>query len=125
MKVVWLRQEAQSEFAQPKQEIKQPTILKIEQFFSCSRKALLIRLEEIGLIDRDFATQFESGVKRSAIEHGYSTELYEPGNHNLTVGNYGTMARQLFDEEQISESHYVELLIDLGINPIELATTHA
>lgn len=93
------------------------TILKLEQFFSCSRQSLLIRLEEIGLIDRAYGEQFKAGVKRSAIQFGYTTELYEPGNANLTIGNYGTLARQLFDADEISESHYVQLLTDLGISP--------
>lgn len=100
-----------------KNQLKLATILKLEQFFSCSRAALLIRLEEIGLIDRTYAEQFKTGIKRSAVQFGYTTELYNPGNANVTIGDYGTLARQLFDLEQISESHYTQLLIDLGIDP--------
>lgn len=100
-----------------KNQIKLATVLKLEQFFSCSRQSLLIRLEEIGLIDRAYSEQFSKGVKRSATQFGYTAELYEPGNANLTIGNYGTLARQLFDADEISESHYVQLLTDLGISP--------
>lgn len=107
-----------------KNQISLATIIHLEQFFSCSRQALLIRLEEIGLIDRAYGEQFKANVKRSAIQFGKSTELYEPGNHNLTIGDYGTMARELFDSEQISESHYTELLLDLGISLDALTTDH-
>jgi Zn-dependent peptidase ImmA (M78 family) len=99
-----------------KNQIRLATILHLEQFFSCSRSALLIRLEDIDLIDKSYAAQFQDNVKQSARQHGYPTELYEPGNAGLVLGNYGPMARQLFDDEQISESHYSELLLDLGIN---------
>lgn len=108
-----------------KNQIKLATILKLEQFFSCSRSALLIRLEEIGLVDRAYGSQFKDNVKRSASLFGYTTELYEPGNANQTIGDYGTLARQLFDTEQISESHYTQLLIDLGISPDALAADYA
>jgi Zn-dependent peptidase ImmA (M78 family) len=107
-----------------KNQIKLPTILKIEQAFSCSRQALLVRLEEIGLIDKGYGEPFSMGVKQSAVRHGYSTELYDSGNSGLTIGDYGTMARVLFDKEEISESHYVELLVDLGINPADLAADY-
>ncbi|TAE23874.1 MAG: ImmA/IrrE family metallo-endopeptidase [Cytophagales bacterium] len=107
-----------------KNQISLATILHLEQFFSCSRQALLIRLEEIGLIDRAYGEQFKSNIKRSAIEHGYSTDLYEAGNHNLTLGDYGAIARQLYDTEQISESHYAGLLLDLGVDLNELTTDY-
>ena len=108
-----------------KNQIKLATILKLEQFFSCSRSALLIRLEEIGLVDRAYAEPFKAGVIKSAIQFGYTPELYQPGNANLTIGDYGTLARKLFDDEQISESHYTQLLIDLGISPDALTADYA
>lgn len=108
-----------------KNQISLATIIHLEQFFSCSRQALLIRLEEIGLIDRAYADQFRTHIKRSAIQFGKTTELYEPGNHNLTIGDYGTLARQLFETERISESHYAGLLLDLGVNLDELTADYA
>lgn len=103
-----------------KNKISLKTILKIEQYFSCSRAALLVRLKQLGIIDGSHYDRFASNVKRSALEHGYSTDLYEPGNHNQVVGDYGTIARELFDKEKISESHYFSLLLDLGMNVDEL-----
>lgn len=92
------------------------TLFRIEQYFSCSRTALLYRLEEMELTDRSFTEQHKTNVKKSAVAYGYSTELYESGNHNQFVGDYGSLAKELYDKEKISESHYHSLLLDLGVN---------
>ena len=34
----------------------------------------------------------------------------QPGNENLVIGDYGEKARSLFENEKISEGHYLELL---------------
>lgn len=97
-------------------KIKLGTIVKIEQSFSCSRSALLFRLEDLGLIDRSEYKGYESNVRDSAKYYGFTNELYDNGNHNLIVGNYGEVAKNLFDNEAISESHYVSLMQDIGID---------
>ena len=96
------------------------TIIKIEQYYSCSRAALLYRLKQLNLIDSNVYDTYKDNVKRSALEFGYSINLYEPGNHYLVVGDYGTIARGLFDREIISESNYFTLLLDLGMNVDEI-----
>ena len=93
-----------------------PTLLRIEQYFSCSRTALLYRLEEMGLTDRTFTEKYKTDVRKNAAAYGYSKELYENGNHNQFIGDYGSRAKELYDIEKISESHYHTLLLDLGIN---------
>ena len=45
---------------------------------------------------------------------GYDLALYDKGNENLIIGDYGTMAKRLFDEELISEGHYLELMRKIG-----------
>jgi hypothetical protein len=82
--------------------------------------AILVRLKELDIIDSKNLEHFKTNVKRSALEHGYLTDLYEPGNHNQVVGDYGTVARELFENGKISESHYYTLLLDLGMNIEEL-----
>jgi Zn-dependent peptidase ImmA (M78 family) len=104
------------------------TIIKIEQYFGTSRQALLFRLKQMSIIDHDQYDLYSTNVKRSAIEHGFAIDLYEPGNDDLVLGDYGSLARELFDKEMISESHYFSLLIDLGMNVEEIEdlqnTTH-
>jgi len=103
-----------------KNRITLKTILKLEQYFGTSRKALLFRLKQLNIIDQTHVEEYSRNIKRGALEHGYSIELYEPGNTNLVLGDYGSLARELFDQEKISESHYFSLLIDLGMNVKEI-----
>ena len=103
-----------------KDKIKLRTILKIEQYFSCSRAALLYRLKGLEIVTAKKLEEFNQNVKRSAVEFGYTTGIYEPGNHNEVIGDYGSLARELFDNELISESHYYSLLLDLGMNSQEI-----
>lgn len=99
-----------------KNKISLKTILKIEQYFSCSRAALLYRLKDLKLIDSTGYDRFNCNIKKSAVQHGYRTSIYEPGNHNIVVGDYGTLARELFELGKITESHYFSLLFDLGMS---------
>ena len=92
------------------------TILYIEQMYSCSRRALLYRLKTLKLISDEEYEKFTINVQKGAIENGYSTTLYKPGNNGVYIGDYGVFARRLFDSERISESHYFSLLQDLGVD---------
>lgn len=103
-----------------KDKIRLRTVLKIEQYFSCSRTALLYRLKKLNIISANRWDELNYHVKRSAVEFGYSTGLYESANHHEVIGDYGALARDLFDKEIISESHYYSLLLDLGMNSDEL-----
>ena len=99
-----------------KDKISLATILRIEQYFSCSRAALLVRLEDIGLISKKYKEKFRHKVMSGALQHGYTLSVYKPGNQNLVIGNYGELAKKLYDEEKISESHYAALMLDIGID---------
>ena len=105
----------------PKQElgknkISLETILKIEQFFACSRTALLYRLSELNLIDLPKYEVYKKNVIKSAIEFGFDTKLYECSNENLIIGDYGAKAKNLLDKGKISESHYISLMLDIGVD---------
>lgn len=93
-----------------------PTVLKLEQFFAVSRSALLVRLSTLRLISKVQYNQLnEIPVIHSALEHGYDTALYKLGNKGLVIGDYGVRARSLFEEDLISEGHYVELMSKIGV----------
>jgi Zn-dependent peptidase ImmA (M78 family) len=92
------------------------TILKIEQYYRCSRSALLYRLENLGLIYVKDYEEFRSDVSKNAKLYGLDTSLYHSGRHGLVYGEYGVLAKKLFDDEKISESHYLSLLKDIGID---------
>lgn len=98
------------------------TILRLEQYFSCSRSALLYRLSKLGFITYETYEPLRKNIMRSAIEYGYKTDLYKKSNENTSIGNYGELTRKLFDEGLISETHYISLLYDLGMKEEDLAT---
>jgi Zn-dependent peptidase ImmA (M78 family) len=100
----------------PKDKITIDTILKIEHYFRCSRSALLYRLKELNIISSTYYDTYSQNVKVTAKLHGYSNDLYEPGNDGKVIGNYGSIAKSLYDEEKISEGHYISLMKDIGID---------
>ncbi|MBD5210306.1 MAG: ImmA/IrrE family metallo-endopeptidase [Bacteroidales bacterium] len=96
------------------------SVLRIEYYFAVSHAAALNRLYNLKLIDKaDREKYMGLAVKRTAREYGYNTALYEPGNENLVIGDFGEKARKLFEEEKISEGHYMELLHKIGIDGSE------
>ena len=95
------------------------TILKIEHYYTVSRRALLYRLLKLGFIDEKLHELYKVGIKVGALQNGYPIHLYEHGNRNEIVGGYGTLANELFSSEKISESHYLELMNAIGFNPLE------
>jgi len=89
-----------------KKKISLKTILYIEHFYSCSRRALLYRLKkDLKLINGDEYDFFIKGIQKSALENGYAIDLYKGGNHKTVIGDYGIIAKQLFENEKVSESH--------------------
>lgn len=107
-----------------KNKITLATVVKIEQYFACSRASVLFRLDAIGLIDNRKYISFKENVKQSAMLLGYDSDLYKPGNHNLVITNYGVKAKNLYDREIISESHFISLMEDIGIDITSITTDH-
>lgn len=101
-----------------KDKIALETILKIEHYYSCSRNALLVRLKEIGLISQKTIEIYKLDIISSAKKYGYDDSLYRPGNKDVVVGNFGTLAKKLFDNEKISEGHYLELMNSIGFDAL-------
>jgi len=103
-----------------KNKIALKTILSIENYYSCSRTALLNRLLGMKLIDKETLLGFNKDIIKNATLYGYNSDLYQPGNDGMVIGNYGTLARELFDQGIVSESSYFSLLEDLGIDLTQL-----
>ncbi|MDX9883239.1 MAG: ImmA/IrrE family metallo-endopeptidase [Prolixibacteraceae bacterium] len=97
-------------------KIQLATLLKIEQTYSSSRKALLMRLRSMNLITQQTYDKYSVDILRNALQYGYTDELYLPSNKKLIIGPYGTLANKLFDENRISEGHYRELLSAIGVD---------
>ncbi len=91
------------------------TIFEIEQHFMSSREALLNRLKDLSLIDERKYNEYKANVLQNARLYGYDENLYKRGNDNLVIGDYGKLAKTLFDREVISESHFIDLMHDIGV----------
>lgn len=101
-------------------EISLQTILKIEQFYSVSRTALLYRLKALGFINSVIYDKYSVDVIKSAVYYGYPVALYEKATNQSVIGDYGVLAQQLFSSGEISESHYFELMDAIGVNPLDV-----
>lgn len=98
-------------------DVNMASIVKLEQYFSVSRTALLYRLLNLEIIKKPkYYDLINAGVKSSAKSFGYDTALYEPANEGLVIGDFGKKARNLFESGRISEGHYVELLHKINVD---------
>lgn len=102
-----------------KDKISLGSILKIEHTYKCSRAALLNKLEKLKLISKDFKEKYKTGIKSGAQLYGYSTDLYSKTKERALLGSYGNLANKLFQEEKISEGHYTELMLAIGVDITE------
>lgn len=116
----------ESVYAQiPKEELESKTIslatiLKMEQYFAVSHVAMLVRLVSLNLITKQQKESFTvMPISRIAYGYGYDMALYESANEGLILGDYGVLARNLFDSNRISESHYLDLMGFIGIDPFK------
>ena len=105
-----------------KDKIQLATILKLEQTYGSSRLALLNQLTKMGMTTKGFDEKYQKSVKTIARQHGYSIDLYEPTTEKAILGTFGSLATKLFEKDQISESHYLELMMSIGIDVNEIST---
>lgn len=87
------------------------TIVKMEQRFQVSRQALLYRLKRLSIISEEqLHTLLCAPIRDVAIRRGFDTSVYEKGNDGLVIGDYKSLATDIFEKGLISEGHYNELL---------------
>ncbi len=88
------------------------TVMKLEQFFGVSHQALCYRLKRLKFITEGCLQRLLAiSPAKTAWEFGYSPKIYEDGDKRKTVlGDFIAKAKVLFDEERISEGHYMELM---------------
>lgn len=93
---------------------KKPTmasVLRLEQLYGVSHQALVYRMKRLRLLSEDELQKLlKVNIQQAAFEYGVDQSLYKPGNEDLVLGDFGMKARRLFEEEKISEGHYMELL---------------
>ncbi|MBQ9356342.1 MAG: ImmA/IrrE family metallo-endopeptidase [Prevotella sp.] len=99
----------------PSEELKRDairigTVLRLEQIFSVSHEAMAYRLKHMGIIsEARLQDLLGLPIKDMAAAYGFDLSLYDNGNKNLLIGDYGEKLRELYDRGSISEGHYMEL----------------
>ena len=89
------------------------TMLRVEQLFGVSHQSLCYCLRNLRLLtEEELQDHLAKGmeIQQIAAEYGYDLALYQPGNEGVVIGDFGEKARLLYEQERISEGHYVELL---------------
>ncbi len=102
---------------QGKNRVSVPTLVRIEQYYRCSRNALLLRLKELRLADEEYVQRYGKNIISHANLLGYDTSLYLPGRDNKVLGEYASLAMRLYENDIISESNLYAYLMDIGIDP--------
>jgi len=96
-------------------EVDVDTLLRLEQLFGISHRTLVVRLKELHVITPSYAETMQGlTITHESLSRGYDLALYRKGNEGLVIGDFGSKARRLFDEDRISEGHYLELLNLIG-----------
>lgn len=107
---VWLLAMLPESYSETKQ-VDIATIVKMEQKFHVSRKALLHRLRRLSIISEEqLQTLLMAPIRDVALRRGYDTSVYDKGNDGLVIGDYKSLATDIFEKGLISEGHYNELL---------------
>jgi Zn-dependent peptidase ImmA (M78 family) len=104
--------------AELKDGISLPTLFKLESYFSVSHAALIYRLKDLKLLNKEKIELYSNiSVTQLARMYGFDTKLYEKANNaNVVIGDYAVLARKKFEQNQISEGHYIELLNAIEIH---------
>lgn len=90
-------------------------VVKLEQYYQVSRRAMLKRLLEEGALSEIEASQMTSNVRLSAAKLGYDIQLYTPleaAKQYATFGYYISKTEELYQNDRISSGKYEELLLD-------------
>ncbi len=89
-------------------------IIRIEQYFGVSHKAMLNRLAEDKLITKRQMEEMQQGVMSYASRMGLDVSLYLPSPEDrkmLTLGYYITQTEKIYGEDRVSTGKYEELLL--------------
>lgn len=90
-------------------------VIRLEQYYGLSHKAMLYRLVSDGVLTAQDAGAMETGVMGLAARLGYDTSLYRPApeeKERMVLGRYLALSENLLEEECISHGKYEELLMD-------------
>lgn len=105
------------------QEITVNKIIKAQNYFKVSFKAMLVRLKVLGLIDeKQYDGLSNIHLTSTFVKLGYSRELIKPTNDTYIPQNYLEVLSDNYEEEKITKNAYKEYLADAGLSIKDLET---
>lgn len=91
-------------------------VIKAQNYFKVSFKAMLLRLRVLGLIsNEEYKSMDETHLHSTFAKFGYTTDLIEPTNKTYIPQNYIEVLTENFEESKISSKAYNEYLSDVGL----------
>ena len=87
-------------------------IIKCEQYFQISHKAMLCKLRRENLITYNEFVAFKQSVKKNALNLGYGLELYEHTKPYYSIGEIIPLSKKAYDENMITGGKLDEILLD-------------
>jgi len=107
-------------FGDEKGEPEVSDIVRFESIYKISHKAMLIKLERMGIITSEYLKKIESGVIKQAEEMEIDHSLYRPTEKLQIISDYVMLARKAYEADKISIGKFEELLykLDLAIEDL-------
>jgi Zn-dependent peptidase ImmA (M78 family) len=97
-------------------QITENTLLQIESYFKCSRKALLHTLKQMSFITETSFDKFLSNIKSGARKLGFETEIYSSTKESKVISKYAQLARSAYKKENISYTKLYNYMLKIGID---------
>lgn len=90
-------------------------VIYLEQLYGVSHTAMLVRLQQLQIIDEKTKKEFLPKIRLNARKYGYDDSLYIPTNEDVILSNYVEQAQKALDKDLITFSRYEELLRDANL----------
>jgi Zn-dependent peptidase ImmA (M78 family) len=90
-------------------------VIYLEQLYGVSHTAMLVRLQQLQIIDEKTKKEFLPKIRLNARKYGYDNSLYIPTNEDVILSNYVEQAQKALDKDLITFSRYEELLRDANL----------
>ncbi|MEQ6391318.1 ImmA/IrrE family metallo-endopeptidase [Bacillaceae bacterium S4-13-58] len=90
-------------------------VIYLEQLYGVSHSAMLVRLQQLQIIDEKINEKFLPKIRLNARKYGYDDSLYIPTNDDVILSSYVEQAQKALDNDLITFSRYEELLRDADL----------
>jgi len=102
-------------FKNTKGDLKVGDIVRFESIFKISHRAMLIKLQNMGMITDECLKEIENGVIKFAKEMEIDQSLYRPTGDFRIISDFVMLARKAYEEEKISIGKFEELLRNVDL----------